>query len=97
MHFCPHVRAWAGSLCVLAQAPVVFVTSSILSCLLQASQLCKREVGGTTEDALHELLRPAVIEELSSPGVLLSSFFFLSLPSEYAGRLTIDMRIGHCS
>lgn len=30
--------------------------------------LCKREAGGTTEDALHELLRPVVIEELPSRG-----------------------------
>lgn len=28
--------------------------------------LCKREAGGTTENALHELLRPVVIEELPS-------------------------------
>lgn len=59
--------------------------------------LCKREVGGTTEDALHELLRPVVIEELPSHGVLLSSFLFLRLLSEYAGCLTIDMRLCHCS
>jgi len=54
----------------------VFITSSILSSLLRAFQLhVTHGVGGTTEDALHELLRPVVIEELRSHGILLNTFF----------------------